>query len=111
MAAPARIRIGSSELSNFVSRLFQAKGMSAAHADAIGEVITWADQRGTHSHGISRVPMYLRVIDDGHMDVKAVPTIDSRAGAVFIVDGHKAPGAVSMKMAVDRKSTRLNSSH
>ena len=80
MAAPARIRIGSSELSNFVSRLFQAKGMSAAHADAIGEVITWADQRGTHSHGISRVPMYLRVIDDGHMDV-------------------------------DRKSTRLNSSH
>ena len=106
MAAPARIRIGSSELSNFVSRLFQAKGMSAAHADAIGEVITWADQRGTHSHGISRVPMYLRVIDDGHMDVKAVPTIDSRAGAVFIVDGHKAPGAVSMKMAVEECAKR-----
>ena len=103
---PARVRISADSLSNFVARLFQAKGMSAADAKSVAEVVTWADQRGTASHGISRVPMYLDVIGRGDMDVAAVPTIDSRAGAVFVLDGHKAAGAVSMKRAVEEAARR-----
>ena len=103
---PARIKIGAASLRQFISRVFQAKGMSAADADDVAEVIAWADQRGTASHGVSRVPMYLGVIDRGDMDPKAVPSIDSRAGAIFVLDGQRAAGAVAMKRAVEEAARR-----
>jgi ureidoglycolate dehydrogenase (NAD+) len=106
LVKPARVRISAEDLKDFVSRLFLAKGMSAADSGSIAEVIVWADQRGAPSHGISRVPMYIDVIGRGDMDVNAVPTIDSRAGAVFVLDGRKAAGAVAMKQAVAEAARR-----
>ncbi len=103
---PARVRIDAATLKDFISRTFQAKGMSAADAGDVAEVISWADQRGTASHGVSRVPLYLSVIDRGDMDPKAVPTIDSRAGAIFVLDGRRAAGAVAMKRAVEEAARR-----
>ncbi len=103
---PARVRISAENLSDFISRLFQAKGMSAADAGSVAEVVAWADQRGVASHGISRVPLYLDVIERGQMDVRAEPVVDSRAGAVFVLDGRKCAGAVAMKRAVEECAKR-----
>lgn len=80
--------------------------MGAADAAETAEVIVWADRRGTPSHGIARAPLYLDVIDRGAMDPKAVPVIDSRAGAVFILDAKRCAGPVAMKRAVEEAARR-----
>ncbi len=104
--ASARVKIEAEALRDFLRRTFLASGMNDPDARTVADVIAWADQRGTASHGISRVPMYLGVIERGDIDVKAVPQINSRAGAVFVLDGKKAAGAVAMKCAVEEAARR-----
>ena len=80
--------------------------MSEPDARTLADVIVWADLRGVSSHGVQRLPMYLRILDNGDMDPKAVPTIDSRGSALFIVDGHKSAGPVAMKLAMEEGERR-----
>ena len=63
-------------LHRFTCDLFVAAGMSDAHAATVADVLVWADLRGVDSHGVSRIPMYVRLIDDG--DLNLTPTITIR---------------------------------
>ena len=99
-------RFSAAELIRFVSSLFVSKGMSAAQASTLAEVIVWADQRGISSHGVGRLAMYMRIIADGHMDPHAEPVIEDRAGALFIVEGNHCAGPVAMKMAFEEAAKR-----
>jgi len=76
-------RVDAQNLVNFAAALFEAKGMIAAHARTLAEVIVWADLRGVSSHGVNRLSMYLRTIRDGDLDPKAVPQIVDKAGALL----------------------------
>ena len=92
-----------------VAGIFETKGMPPAHARTLASVIVWADLRGVSSHGVGRLAMYMRVIADGHMDTRAVPTIENRAGALFVVEGRHCPGPVAMMMAVEEACVRAKS--
>ena len=99
-------RVDAQNLVNFAAALFEAKGMIAAHARTLAEVIVWADLRGVSSHGVNRLSMYLRTIRDGDLDPKAVPQIVDKAGALFVVEGNRCPGPVAMKLAMQEAITR-----
>ena len=73
--------VGADPLRQFVEAVFVRMGMSRAHAETVAEVVVWANLRGVDSHGVTRIPMYVRLLDAGDLN------------------------------PADRKSTRLNSSH
>ena len=104
--AQQAIQIGPDLLRDFVTRLFQARGMSAFDAQSIAEVLVWADQRGADTHGVSRISHYFGMIDKGAMKPQAVPHMRADFGAVFSIDGQGAAGPIVMrdvvKIAQDR---------
>jgi len=102
----SQIVIAASDLKSVVARILQAKGMGAADAGVLADTIAWADQRGVGSHGIARLPMYLRIIDTGELDPVAVPEIRNAAAATFAIDGHKCAGPVAMKLALEEGARR-----
>ncbi len=106
MLEPANVLVAADALRAGISRILCARGMKATDAGALADTIVWADMRGIGSHGVARLPMYLRIIDNGEMDPKAVPTIEHKAGAIFVVDGHKCAGPVAMKLAMEEAARR-----
>ncbi len=106
MPEDRQIFVAASELLAAIVRVYQAKGMNEADARAAADVMVWADMRGMSSHGVQRLPMFLRILDSGELDPKAAPTLEERAGAVFVVDGHKSAGPVAMRLALDEGEKR-----
>lgn len=74
--------------------------MSAAHAADAADVLLFADLRGIATHGVVRVPAYLKRIEAGLINV--APRIETRAPAAFsrTIDSDNAMGAVGARAAV-----------
>lgn len=53
------------ELKSLMKNKFIKAGLSEEHADDAAEVLTWADERGYHSHGAVRVEYYAERIAKG----------------------------------------------
>ena len=86
-------------LHRFTRDVFEAAGLSDAHAGTVADVLVWADLRGVDSHGVTRIPMYVRLLDAG--DLNPTPTItiriDTPAAVVFEMD--RAAGPIAMTTA------------
>ncbi|WP_299852481.1 Ldh family oxidoreductase [uncultured Roseovarius sp.] len=64
-----------------------AKGCDAANAGALADIITRAERDGSHSHGLFRVPGYVKALRSGKVDGKAKPVVTRKTPAVVHVDG------------------------
>jgi ureidoglycolate dehydrogenase (NAD+) len=93
------IRVDHLELARFVAGIFVAKGMSAADAETVAEVLTWANLRGVDSHGAVRIASYLDQIAKGEFDPKARPRLRPLLPATFVLDCARAAGPVCMMQA------------
>jgi LDH2 family malate/lactate/ureidoglycolate dehydrogenase len=83
------------KLHRFTATVLESAGLSKAHAEITAEILLFADLRGIESHGISKLPIYVKRIKDGGVDPKAVPEIVGRKGAVIRIDGKNALGQVA----------------
>jgi L-2-hydroxycarboxylate dehydrogenase (NAD+) len=52
-------------LRTFIAAAFAAAGLSGADAHVLGELIAEADLHGTDTHGVFRMPLYVRRIKAG----------------------------------------------
>ena len=52
--------IPAKQLNDFCSRLFQTLGVPADEADVNADNLVEADLAGVESHGVSRMPIYLK---------------------------------------------------
>jgi ureidoglycolate dehydrogenase (NAD+) len=98
--AAQKILVAHGELERFVADAFHARGMSAADAAIVAEVLVWANLRGVESHGVSRLPRYLEILEQGDMDPKADPAPQRLTDSLFLLDAAKAAGPVAMTRAV-----------
>jgi ureidoglycolate dehydrogenase (NAD+) len=98
----ADIRVPPDELARLLAAILAAKGMSAADAATVAEVLTWANIRGVDGHGAVRLPSYLEFIDRGELDPKAVPNVRALGPSAFILDCARAAGPVAMMQAARR---------
>ncbi len=98
--------VDETDLHALVSRLFQAKGLSATDAGCVAHVLTWAEARGVESHGLSRVPQYLQLIDSGQLDPSASPVLQLDLGAACLLNGNACAGPVAMMQAVQLAAER-----
>src|SRR4051812_35004629 len=90
------MNVSPAQLRALVSGIFQKHGMNETHAALTADVLVWADQRGMGSHGVMRVPQYVRFIGKGDLNPKpAMKTID-RGAAVVLLDADRPAGPIAM---------------
>ena len=68
--------------------VMMANGCDAANASAIADIICRAERDGSHSHGLFRVPGYVKALRSDKVDGKAKPTVKHLTPAVIQIDGN-----------------------
>src|SRR3979411_3484534 len=58
-------RIPAAILTAFITRAFEAAGLPADDAAAVASLMVEADLRGSDTHGVIRLPLYLRRLQAG----------------------------------------------
>ncbi|MCX7787923.1 MAG: Ldh family oxidoreductase [Spirochaetes bacterium] len=89
------VRVPVERLKGAVSHVLQAAGVPKPQADIVAKVLLFADQRGIESHGVSKLPIYVKRIQDGGIDPTAIPHVIGGKGATVRIDGKNALGPVA----------------
>ncbi len=98
------------DLQAFVASSFTQAGLSATDAATMASSVVTADLRGTHSHGVIRLPFLIDRLLQGGAKCQPDIRIVSEAPATALLDGDQALGAVTatlaMEMAVEKAKTQ-----
>jgi LDH2 family malate/lactate/ureidoglycolate dehydrogenase len=86
-------------LARFTTGVFVRAGLPDADARTVAEVLVWADLRGVDSHGVMRVPMYVRLLDAGDLNPKPAITTRTETAAAIVLEMDRAAGPVAMARA------------
>jgi LDH2 family malate/lactate/ureidoglycolate dehydrogenase len=89
-------------LSRLCVGLFAAAGAPISHARVVTDHLIEASMMGVGSHGVIRVPQYLREIKAGELNPKATPEVVITVGARVRIDGGHGFGQVAGRFLADR---------
>ncbi len=78
--------IASNELLELATRALTCAGTSEGNARATARGLVYADEQGTASHGVSRVPQYVGHMKAGRVDGAAVATVAKQHSACAVID-------------------------
>ena len=92
-------RISAPKLAAFVSRVFAAAGVPEADAKILAELMVEADLRGSDTHGVIRLPIYVRRIRGGGVNPKPNIRVVSDRPSAALVDGDNGMGHLVMRRA------------
>jgi uncharacterized oxidoreductase len=96
------MRICSPEpLQAFAAGVFRTMGSARDVADEVARHLVQANLSGHDSHGVIRIPAYVKAADRGALRPAARPTMASEADAVAVVDAHRGFGQYSTLFALD----------
>ncbi len=100
------VRVDADDLRTFAQRLFVGVGLPAVDADTVADSLVTADLRGTHSHGVIRLPFLVDRVVQGGAKPEPDIRVQSEAPATALLDGDCALGAVTatraMALAIDK---------
>jgi L-2-hydroxycarboxylate dehydrogenase (NAD+) len=92
-------RIPAPRLAAFVTRALVAAGLPEGDAKTVAELMLEADLRGSDTHGVIRLPLYVRRIRAGGVNAKPnIRVVGERASAALI-DGDNGMGHLVMRAA------------
>lgn len=88
-------------LQNFTRDVFLAIGCSEKNASLASKVLISADLRGIDSHGIARLPGYVRLYDHGRLNPNPDIKLVHETPSTGVVDGDKGLGLVVAPFAME----------
>jgi LDH2 family malate/lactate/ureidoglycolate dehydrogenase len=94
------ILVGSAELKPFVREIFVRKGLTRDGAATVADALVWANLRGVDSHGVSRVPRYLEMIEAGELNPRPEITTRNESAAAVLIEADRAAGPIAMTLAM-----------
>lgn len=117
----SKVNVRYESLYKYITNIFEAAGLEKEDAKLVAEVLSKADLRGISSHGISRIPIYIKRLELGLVNKNAQLTVLKETASTAALDGGYGLGQVvaskAMKIAIDkaRKTgvgiVTLNKSH
>ena len=90
------------KVQDLVVKLAESSGVPYEDAVLFAEALVWADVRGTSTHGVSRVDIYLRRIEKGLIDPAANLKTENRSPGVLVADAGKGLGQVQAVRVLER---------
>jgi LDH2 family malate/lactate/ureidoglycolate dehydrogenase len=88
-------------LERWVSAIFRAEGLSEEHARTVAKVLIFANLRGMDTHGVVRVPSYIRFIRSGDLNPSPAMATRDETAACVLLDADRAAGPVAMHKAME----------
>ena len=89
------MRITIASVDAVVSQSLEVMGVDAQSVRVILDTILFANQRGVATHGVGRLPLYVKKIQAGHLNpADAVETVTD-ADATAVLDAHNGFGQVA----------------
>src|SRR5262249_12380664 len=88
-------------LGDFVARAFIAAGFPQRDAQAVADLMVEADLRGSDTHGVIRLPLYVRRLRAGGINAKPNIRLISDRASVALIDGDNGMGHLVMKRAAE----------
>jgi LDH2 family malate/lactate/ureidoglycolate dehydrogenase len=95
-------RFAQGDLTAAAEMLLQAAGCNVEDAALVAGSLVRADASGLPSHGLARLPDYLKRIREGGNDAAARPELVSEHQATAVVDGNHALGQVVATFAMTK---------
>ncbi len=89
------MRIPFDHMQAILQRLFVKHGFSEAKAHVLAKVHSESTLCGVNSHGINRVPLFIKYIENGLVQVDAEPEKMETFGSIERWDGHLGPGVIN----------------
>ena len=94
------------QLRQFTKQIFIAIGCSDTDARLAADVLVSADLRGVDSHGVARLPGYVRLYDNGRINPQPRIRVVHETPSTAVVDGDRGLGLVvgpwAMQVAIDK---------
>jgi len=88
-------------LADYASRIFQAVDTPKLTADLVGQSLVSANLAGHDSHGVIRIPQYLRQIDEDELRPRSRPEIERETPVMVLYNGHRCFGQLGAKVAIE----------
>src|SRR5262245_2873067 len=92
-------RVARAVLAAFIRRAFEAAGVASEHAEIVAGLMVEADLRGSDTHGVIRLPLYLRRLKAGGIQARPDIRIVREQPASAVVDGDNGIGHLVMRFA------------
>jgi uncharacterized oxidoreductase len=89
-------------LTHELTRILIAVGTPAAEAALVAEHLVEAEAAGVDSHGVIRVPQYVRAIEEGRIVPNARLAVVKETAATAVLDGGHGFGQVMARRAMDK---------
>ena len=99
-------RVHAAALTAFIKRAFEAAGLPDGDANILAGLMVEADLRGSDTHGVIRLPLYLRRLKAGGMNPRPNIRIVQEKPATALVDGDNGMGHLVMRFATRPRSRR-----
>ena len=94
--------ISKGELLNLTQQIFEQAGFTEKDANHCADVLVFADVRGIDSHGVARIPGYLRLIEAGRINPNPKFKWNIRKSTTGTLDADGAIGLISASKAMER---------
>jgi delta1-piperideine-2-carboxylate reductase len=83
-----KINLTLDEINALAHEAMTKNGCDEANADALADTVMRAERDGSHSHGLFRIPGYVKALRSGKVDGTARPTVTRKTPAVIQCEGH-----------------------
>ncbi len=93
--------IAAARLASFTSAVLQQVGVPTTDASLVADTLVEADLRGVHSHGVMRLPVYVKRIQAGLVRAAASVTVTRDGPAFAQMDAHDSLGQVASVQGID----------
>ncbi len=88
-------------LKKYCTDIFRKAGMGQGEAGAVADNLIYADLSGMESHGVIRVPAYLRRLENGGTSPDAAMTVVKETDTTALINGNNAMGQVVSKKCME----------
>lgn len=95
-------RVDWRKLRELCTKLYMARGIPEEDAYMVSDNLISAELNGVYSHGITRMKMYMKYIDNGRINPSGKIKILNESPATLHVDGNNCLGAIVATKAVKR---------
>ncbi len=92
-------RVGATPLAAFIKRALEGCDLSSGDAESVAGLIVEADLRGSDTHGVIRLPLYVRRLQAGGINPRPNIRLVQEKPATALVDGDNAIGHLVMRLA------------
>lgn len=96
----------SNKMYQLVLKIYEAYGFSRTDSEKVAHTIIYTDMHGIESHGVQRMAMYDRFIQNGKIRVNSSPEIVKETKVSAVIDAHfglgQLNGIYSMELAIKK---------